>query len=71
MLPGGAAPVILALIAIAVYHAKTNSASWMLTIGASPLLWAYALWKAVATLKTARRISARIVHAATVDQAAN
>jgi hypothetical protein len=70
MLLGGAAPVILSLIAIAAYNAKTHADSWALAIAASLLLWVYALLKAVSTLQTTRRISARIIEAAPLDQAA-
>jgi hypothetical protein len=69
MLLGGAAPVVLALIAISAYHAKTYADSWVLAIVASLLLWVYALLKAVATLTTTRRISARIIEATPVDHA--
>jgi ABC-type transport system involved in Fe-S cluster assembly fused permease/ATPase subunit len=70
MLLGGAAPVILALIAIAAYHAKAYGGSWALAIAGSLLLWVYALLKTVSTLQTTRRISARIIDAAPPDQAA-
>lgn len=69
MLLGGAAPVVLALIAISAYHAKTDAKAWTLAIAASLLLWLYALVKAFATLQTTRRISARIIQVAPVDQA--
>jgi hypothetical protein len=70
LLLGGAAPVILVVTAIAAYDSGTDAAAWMLAIGASVLLWGYALVKAVATLQTTRRISARIIEAQTAGQAA-
>jgi hypothetical protein len=61
LLLGGATPLILAGTAIAAFHHNAKALSWKIEVGASLVLWLYAILKAISVMRTTRSMSRKII----------